>query len=225
MTMSCLHLMACQPIQSVTTVPQLTAPTVGSLNHGGKQYIVDTQASEIRLLVYREGLLARLGHNHVMTGKVNGDIIVSETAAASGFRLEIPVESFVVDLPLPRSEEGSEFSTVVSEGARQGTSKNMLGADLLDATQYPMISIESVAMSGSRWNPDVIAHVMLRGITSELQFPATVLEQNGLITITASFSVLQTGLGLQPFSILGGAIRVRDAIDIRVRVLAQLKME
>ena len=169
--------------------------------------------------------MARLGHNHVMTGRVRGEISVSETAAASGFRLEIPVESFAVDLPLPRSEEGAEFSAEVSDRARQGTRKNMLGADLLDALQHPVIRIESLVLNGTRRNPDVIAQITLRGVTSELKFPATVLEQNGAITITASFRALQTDLGLQPFSILGGAIRVRDAIDIRVHVLARREME
>jgi len=225
MTLFCIHLLACQPMQNAKTVPVLTAPAVGRLSQGGKAYLIDTNASEIRLLVYREGPMARLGHNHVMTGRVLGEISVSETAAASGFRLEIPLESFAVDLPLPRSEEGAEFTAEVSDGARQGTRNNMLGAELLDAVQHPVIHIESLTLNGPRWNPDVIASITLRGVTSELKFPAAVVEQNGAITITASFRVLQTDLGLQPFSILGGAIRVRDAIDIRVRLLARRKVE
>ena len=220
-----IQLVACQPIQSAKTVPLQTSPTTGFLNPGGRQYIVDTSASEIRLLVYREGPLARLGHNHVMTGSVRGEISVSDNLAASGFRLEIPVETFAVDLPLPRSEEGAEFAAEVSDGARQGTRKNMLGEDLLDALQHPVISIESLALNGTRWNPDVIAHIKLRGVTSELKFPATVDEQNGSIVISASFRVLQTELGLQPFSILGGAISVRDAIDVRVHLLARRETE
>jgi len=225
MTLFGMVLLACQPLQHAKTVPALTTPTVLPFSTGGKVYLVNTSASEIRLLVYREGPMARLGHNHVITGRVRGEISVSETAAASGFRLEIPLESFAVDLPVPRSEEGAEFSAEVSDVARQGTRKNMLGADLLDALQHPAIQIESVTLSGPRWNPDVVARITLRGVSSELKFPAEVVEQNGAISVTASFRVLQTELGLQPFSILGGAIRVRDAIDIRVHLLAQRKTE
>jgi hypothetical protein len=41
------------------------------------------------------------------------------------------------------------------------------------------------------------------------------------LTVIAAFRVLQSKLGITPFSILGGAIRVRDAIDIRIRLVAR----
>lgn len=214
-------LAACQPVQPVRSITQPISVAGIAASQGGELYVVDPDASGIRLLVYRDGPLARLGHNHVMTGRVRGEIRVAETATASRFSIEIPLESFEVDLPLPRSEEGAEFAAEVSDGARQGTRKNMLGADLLDASNYPVIHIESIAMSGNRLTPDVTARITLRGVSSELKFQAVVLEQPGAMKITASFRVLQTDLGLQPFSILGGAISVRDAIDIRVKLLAR----
>jgi hypothetical protein len=190
-------------------------------SHIGKRYIVDPQASEIRLLVYRDGPMARFGHNHVMIGQVRGELDVSDSAAASGFRLVIPVETFVVDAPLPRGEEGEEFSAHVSDQARKGTRDNMLGPDVLDALHYPEIRIESDSLVGPRWNPSVTAHITVRGNRSELQFPAAVIEQSGSLTVIAAFHVLQSDLGIKPYSVLGGAIRVRDAIEIRVRLVAR----
>ena len=61
----------------------------------------------------------------------------------------------------------------------------------------------------------------MRGKTIELKFPAAVVEQSGSLTVIAAFRVLQSELGIEPYSILGGAIRVRDAIDIRVRLVAR----
>lgn len=225
MVLSGMLLPACRPLQPAGTLPLQAVPAATPASPGGKRYVVDPDASWIRLLVYRDGPLARLGHNHVMTGKARGEIRVSETAAASGFSIEIPLESLEVDLPLPRSEEGAEFAAEVSDGARQGTRNNMLGEDLLDAAHFPAIHIWSVALDGARSNPEVTARITLRGVSSELKFQAAVVEQPGTLTITASFRVLQTDLGLQPFSILGGAIRVRDAMDIRVRLLARMEQE
>ena len=201
-------------------VPLASSPGAPATREG-KRYIVDTQASEIRLLVYRDGPMARFGHNHVMIGQVRGEISVSDSAAASGFRLEIPVESFAVDAPLPRAEEGEAFSATVSDQARKGTRDNMLGPEVLDAAHYPLILIESDSLVGPRWNPGVTAHITLRGTSSELKFPAAVIEQPGSLTVIAAFHVLQSDLGIKPFSVLGGAIRVRDAIDIRVRLVAR----
>ena len=188
----------------------------------GKRYIVDPQASEIRLLVYRDGPMARVGHNHVMAGQVHGELGVSDTAAASGFIIEIPAESFEVDAPALRAEEGEEFAAAVSDQARKGTRDNMLGPDVLDAAHYPLIRIESLALRGPRWNPDVTARISVRGKASELKFPAAVFEQNDTLTVIAAFRVLQTDLGITPYSILGGAVTVRNAIDIRMRVVARI---
>src|SRR3970282_837515 len=99
-----------EPVRAGVNVPS-SAPA----------YAVDPQGSEIRLLVYRGGPLARFGHNHVIVGRVRGEIRAGDGAAASGFRIEIPVDSFVVDPPAARAEEGEEFAAQVSEPARRGT--------------------------------------------------------------------------------------------------------
>lgn len=221
MVMCAVALSACQTLPPAGIAPAPTTTTSVAAFPDGKRYIVDPQASEIRLLVYRDGPMARVGHNHVMAGSVRGELRVSDTAAASSFRIEIPVESLEVDAPALRAEEGDEFSATVSDPARKGTRDNMLGVDMLDAAHYPLIRIESVALLGPRWNPDVTARITVRGKTSELKFPAAVFDGHGLITVIAAFRVLQSDLGMKPFSILGGAVTVRDAIDIRVHLVAR----
>ncbi len=213
-------LTACQtpPAATATAAP---ASAIPAASLSGKRYLVDPEASQIRLLVFRDGPMARVGHNHVMAGQVRGELYVSDTAAASGFRIEIPVESMQVDASAPRAEEGDEFAATVSEQARKGTRDHMLGPDVLDAARYPLIRIESVALRGPRWNPDVSARITVRGRTSELEFPAAVFGQGDTLIVVAAFRVLQTDLGITPYSILGGAIKVRDAIDIRVRLVAR----
>jgi polyisoprenoid-binding protein YceI len=185
------------------------------------RFVVDAQASEIRLPVYRAGPLARFGHNHVIRGRVRGEIRVAERAADSGFRLEIPVESFSVDAAVARAEEGEEFADEVSEQARRATRENMIGNDVLDAQRSPLIEIISVALAGPRWNPTVLARVKLRGVASELRFPAAVFRQGDLLTVVASFQIRQSDFGLTPFSTLGGGLRVRDAVDVRIRLVAR----
>ncbi len=185
------------------------------------RFLVDSEASEIRLLVYRAGPLARFGHNHVISGRVRGEIRAGERAADSGFRLEIPVESFVVDPPAARAEEGEEFASEVSEQARQATRDNMLGKDLLDSASRPLIEINSIALAGPRWNPTVLARATLHGATRDLRFPAAVMQQGDLLTVVASFRVRQSEFDLTPFTALGGGLQVRDPIDIRLNLVAR----
>ena len=185
------------------------------------RYAVDPQASEIRLLVYRDGPLARFGHNHVIVGRVQGEIRAADTAAGSGFRLEIPAGSLSVDPPAARAEEGEAFTAQVSDAARRGTRENMLGVDVLDSAVQPLIRIESVALTGPPWAPTVTARVTLRGTTRDLSFPAAVVRAGDSLVVIASFPIRQSDFGIQPFSALNGGLRVRDALDVRLRLVAR----
>jgi len=199
-----------QPVNKKVAVPS-NAP----------RFLVDPKASEVRLLVYRAGALAHFGHNHVITGRVRGEIRVGERAAASGFHLEIPIGSFIVDPPTARAEEGNEFSADVSQQAREATRNNMLGKNVLDAASRPLIEIESVALTGPRWNPTVIARTTLHGVTRDLRFSAAVIQQDDSLTVVASFPVRQSDFGIEPYTAFGGGLQVRDAIDIRMHVVAR----
>jgi polyisoprenoid-binding protein YceI len=109
----------------------------------------------------------------------------------------------------------------VSDAARRGTRENMLGADVLDVVHHPLIRIESVALTGPPWAPTVTARVTLRGTTRDLSFPAAVVRQGDGLVVIASFPIRQSDFGIQPFSALNGGLRVRDALDARLRVVAR----
>ena len=201
-------------------LPEPAAAAV-SMAPDAPRFAVDPQASEVRLLVYRDGPLARFGHNHVIIGRVEGEVRAGETATGSAFRLEIPVGSFAVDPPAARAEEGAEFAAEVSDQARKGTRENMLGEEVLDAGRHPALRIASVALAGPRWNPTVTARVTLRGATRDVRFPAAVFQNGDTVEVIAFFRVRQSDFGFKPFAVFGGGLLVRDAIDIRVHVVAR----
>ncbi len=218
-----LLLAACQtpPVQQGSAALAQRSEPATQIAPAAARFDVDPQASEVRVLVYRAGPLARFGHDHVVIGRVRGEIRAGASAATSGFRLEIPVASFQVDPPAARAEDGGEFAEPVSAQAREGTRHNMLGAAVLDAARYPLIRIESVSLAGPSWNPTVTARVTLRGATHDLRFPAAVFEGPDTLTVIAQFRLDQTEFGIRPFSILGGGLRVRDALDVRLRIVAR----
>ncbi len=216
-------LAACQTspppaVAAPTVSPASAAQTLAPLT--GRRFEIDAKASEVRLLVYRAGPMGRFGHNHVVIGQARGTIDVGSSAAASSFRIQIPVDSFAIDPPAARAEEGAQFSAEVSDAARKGTRANMLGPAVLDAVRHPLIRVESTVLAGPSWNPEVTARVSLRGATRELKFPAAVFRNGDTLIVVATFRIRQTDFGISPFSILGGAIRVGDAVDIRIRLVA-----
>lgn len=217
-------LAACQttpPPTGASAVLAKPLAAAATLPASAPRFVVDPRASEVRLLVYRAGPLARFGHNHVVIGSVRGEIRAADSAARSGFRLTVPVSSLKVDDPSARAEEGGDFAAEVSPQARQATRENMLGSELLDVERYPEIRIDSVSLVGPRWGPTVVARTTLHGATRDLRFPAAVVQAGDRLTVIAGFTVRQSDFGISPYSALNGGLKVGDAIDVRIRVVAR----
>lgn len=183
-------------------------------------FTVDAGESEIRVLVRRAGPLAVLGHNHVLVAPVRGVIHTGDSSRNSGFRLEVVVNEFIVDPPPARAAEGADFSSAISAAARKGTRENALGEKLLDAERYPRIVLQSLDLHGPRWNPAVRARLLLRGVEKDIEFPAAVFIEKNALLVIAQFTVRQSDFGIEPFSIMGGALSVQDEVLVRVRIVA-----
>jgi len=185
-------------------------------------YQVDAERSDIRLLIHRVGALSWLGHSHVISvGQLDGTIYVHPDLEQSRFELVIPVQGLVVDNPLLRHEEGDEFSTELSEHAIARTRSNMLGKRVLNAKQYPIIKLNG---TGPRDDvPEFVLELsieLLGGIV-ELQVPTTLRLDGDVVEATGTFRLSHSDLGMRPFTVMLGALRVAEEIDFKYRVRAQ----
>jgi polyisoprenoid-binding protein YceI len=177
--------------------------------------------SEIRVLVYRGGLLGGFGHNHVIsTSDIGGRIVISGDPTGSSVELTIPVESFEVDIEAYRVEEGDDFKSEVSDKAKLGTRNNMLGAELLKASDFPNIAIRSESWSGELAETIVNAEIIVRDESNFVSFPASVHSGDVQIAVTGSLTVTHEQLGLKPFAKFLGGLRVRDELEIKFRITA-----
>jgi hypothetical protein len=62
---------------------------------------------------------------------------------------------------------------------------------------------------------------VVRGAQLEREVPVTARIGADSVSAQGSFKVLQSELGIKPFSIVGGAIAVADEIEIRFDVVAR----
>ncbi|MFT3850725.1 MAG: YceI family protein [Propionivibrio sp.] len=185
------------------------------------RYEILPERSDIRFLVYRAGALARLGHNHVVQAKgIRGEIFLAPDVRQSQFSISLPVNAFQVDAEAARMEEGGEFRPMPDAEAIAGTTRNMLGEQVLDAANYPTVEISSVASTGPDWGLDVTARIRMHGVEREILIPAAIEYQRDTLVVTAMFSVKQSDFGIVPMRVLGGALQVDDLVRVRMRVVA-----
>ena len=192
----------------------------------GRAFDVVPAESRLTLLVYRAGPLAALGHNHVISCRcLTGKVYLPGDPLRASFDLRIEVGQLTVDDPeLRAAEHSTDFPADVPQTAREGTRHNMLSAALLNAAKYPDITLRSVGLrsssDGRPGNVVVAMLVQLDGRTRSIAVPMHYRIQAGRIVATGEFPLKQTDLGLTPFNAVGGALRVRDGMEVRLRVVA-----
>ncbi len=199
----------------------LIANSTANASERPQSGVYEVQESEIRVLVYRGGLFGIFGHNHVIsTNDIDGRIVISEDKMASSVELAIPVDSFEVDDQALRDEEGDDFKSEVSNKDKRGTKENMLGADLLNASKFSNITIESNSWSGEL--PDIVVNATFRvkDQSYTVEFPASVSVSEERIVVTGSFDMMHGQVGLKPFTAVLGGLRVREKLVIKFRIFA-----
>jgi hypothetical protein len=188
-------------------------------------FAVDAAASAVVLRVYRDGPLARFGHNHVIVlPQINGAVYLRAPLADSRFALRLPMAAALVDRPLDRLAAGADFPGAISAADSAGTRRNMLGPRLLGADLYPLIELRAVAVRGKL--PALIwtVRIKLRDTVTELEMPSRVTIDGARIVADGELTLSQRQLGLQPFSVLGGGLRVRDEIAVSYHIEAVAKI-
>lgn len=203
------------PVTSDTRADDLPhAQYEAAVARGAPVYRIDSSASEVLIFVYRDGPLARFGHDHIVASHdVTGYILWSDAPDVARADLRVPLATLTVDETGLRAAAG--FDTTPSDDDVVGTRNNMLAS--LDATAFPVMRI-SVTRQGDQADVSLQVEITLHGVTRS--FPVTVDLERGedWLRINGSFAVLQSDFRITPYSILGGALSVRDRLDVRFRL-------
>ena len=201
-------------------VQQPMAPL--SIEQGAQQFSLAPDESRLLVRVYRGGRLARMGHNHIVSSDdLRGEIYLSEQLSSSVFEVRLPVATMVVDKPELRAAAGDDFPGELDQDAIDGTRANMLGDAQLDAAQWPEILVRSRSISGELPDLRVRMDIGVRSNTFALEVPVQVSVEADAVRANARFTVTQTELGIEPFSVMMGALQVRDELEIELSLVAR----
>jgi polyisoprenoid-binding protein YceI len=188
---------------------------------GSRSYSIDPKSSLLTIKVYRAGRLARYGHNHVIsTRNINGRIYIDQDFAKSRIDAYIPVSDLVVDDPSLRAQAGEDFSTHLTKEAVDQTRSNMLSERVLDIENHPFLSLSASPVHSNQQQPEMMLRVTIR--SKEQTLPHKPELEIGPKTLTASgeFMIRQSDFGIEPFSVMMGALRVQDELSVEYRIKA-----
>jgi len=184
---------------------------------GTAVYRIDPAGSLMTVIAGRDGPLARMGHDHVVAshdlagyvlldaGRIEADIIA-------------PLDRLSVDDPELRAAAG--FESDVPDDARRGTRTNMLAS--LDADRYPWVRLRAEAPlpREAGFDATIRVTVSLHGVSRDLDLPVRMRTEGNRVSAESQFTVRQSDFGVDAYSVLGGALRVKDELSVSVHLQA-----
>ena len=216
-----LALAACAPVREPAKAPA-EAPKEFPEQHyrealaaGKLVYRVDPKASLVVIEVRRAGKFANLGHDHVVASRdVRGWIAPDEGRAD----LWVPLETLGVDEAGLREEAG--FTTQPTESDIEGTRANMRDK-VLEVEKFSFALVRVAGVDAAADAPTLKVELTLHGTTRNFDVPAKLDTSLDRMLVTGRLSFDQSAFGITPYSVLGGAVAVRDRVDLRFAVRAR----
>jgi len=161
-----------------------------------------SQASVITIHAQKSGLFSGFAHNHVISAPIARGSVNSQRMAAE---LVVVVKDMKV------------IDREASEKDRAEIQTTMLGPKVLDAERYPeirFISSKIEASGAQRFR--VTGTLQLHGTSRELSFEMT----GGPDHYQGKSKLKQTDFGIQPVSVAGGTVKVKDELELEFDVSA-----
>ncbi|MEA3243725.1 MAG: YceI family protein [Pseudomonadota bacterium] len=221
-----------RPEEGVVTTPEpasappVAAPVPADKTAARQSYSINAASSDIRIFVYRKGNLSRLGHDHVISaGAISGRILLADNIGESELDLSIPVTSLVVDDPEVRQQAGLESGSQPSEKDMASTRHAMLSPKVLDAERFGSVKVHAQVVGGTLAELELNVTMTIHGVKQQFRSPVTVEKTPQQITASGSFQILQSDFGITPFSVLAGALALKDEVKIQYRIVAAIKTQ
>jgi hypothetical protein len=183
---------------------------------GEPVYAVDTEQSEVEIYVYKGGTFARMGHDHVVSSRdIHGYVMLPAESGKTQADIYVPLNTLIVDDPQKRLNAG--FKSSLKEQDVDGTRRNMLDK-VLEADRYPYVFIH-VESEGDIYKHQMVnVELTLHGVSKQFTVPVEIEYSKDSLNVAGKLVLKQTDFGIEPYSVLGGALRVKDAVVLVFRL-------
>ncbi|MGE0407122.1 MAG: YceI family protein [Candidatus Korobacteraceae bacterium] len=165
---------------------------------------IDLAQSLITVRVFKTGLFSVFAHDHEIRAPLSAGSITLAPNASVEF--VVPTAKMVVLDPKLAADKRAEVQ------------ETMLGPKVLDVQRYPEIRFRTTqanAAGQGRWIVD--GELTIRQETHPVRVTAEVAEDG---SYRGAINIRQKDFGIQPISLAGGTIKIKDEIRIEFRVVA-----
>jgi polyisoprenoid-binding protein YceI len=166
----------------------------------------DVHRSHISVYVYKRGLFSFAADNHEIEAP-----IVAGSIDETKKTVDVTVNAAKMEVLDPK----------LSADRRASVQANMSGSGVLDTAKYPMIVFHSSNVEfDAKGHGSVPGNLTLHGQTHAIVVDLT---RVGVGHFTGSATVRQTAFGITPIRIMGGAVTVKDDVNVVFDIFLNVK--
>lgn len=165
---------------------------------------IDAEHSTLTVFVYKSGLFSAFADDHV----IQAPIASGSASPDAPLGVEIRV----------RSANLKVLDPGLADGKRAEVQARMLGPEVLDSAKYPDIVFTSTAIESvgpDRWT--VTGRLSIHGVTRSTTFSASRQDSRYRGTVVLK----QRDFGIEPISIVGGTVKVKDELKVEFDIVTQ----
>jgi len=170
---------------------------------GAEPRPIDVEHSTLTVFAYKSGLFSAFADDHVIRAPIASGSISADAPLA-------------VDVTV-RSESLKVLDPKLAADKRADVQARMLGREVLDSGKFPDITFRSTAIEpagAERWT--VTGRLTIHGETRPATF--SVVRRDG--RYRGSAALKQRDFGIEPISIAGGAVKVKDELKVEFDIVA-----
>ncbi len=188
-----------------------TSPTVAV-------YAIDPGISRFTVRAFAGGMFSAFGHNPTLAiREFEGEARFSPDALdEAGLVIRIKASSLAMTDNMSDKDRRELELT--------------LNQDVLETSRYPEISFESTKVSVSKAGDgqffvNVVGALTLHGVSNTQAVSAQISLTGDMLRAHGEFSVLQSAYGIQPVSVAGGALKVKDELKCSFDIVGRKKVD
>lgn len=178
------------------------------------RYVLDRSSSKFTVKAFATGMLSALGHSPTFAVRdFSGEATWDPAAPAqASLRLQIRASSLQVMDDIKSKDRGEMEST--------------MNQSVLESEKYPDIVFQSTCaspnqISEGRYQVNMNGNLSLHGVTRSLMVPLQLAFLGEMFRASGECSIAQSSFGIQPVSVAGGSLKLKDELKFTFDIVAR----
>lgn len=179
---------------------------------------LDPEKSELVVLVWKRGVAAAAGHDHVVRATRFGGSL--ERSDASHVKVDVTVETASLIPDEPALREKLRVGPPVKDSDRKTIEEHLKGPDQLDVAKFATMHFESTQSTlDEKGKGSIKGRLTVHGVTRDVEVPVTVRLVGNRLLGSARLRLALSDYGVQPFSALLGMLGNRDVVELVIELV------